>query len=72
VQVTYDKTVDATYIYFMPKGTKSALTVPVDPEAVKGMINLDFDANGEHLGIEIIGASNKFDEETFNKLVDMA
>ncbi|MFI0901078.1 DUF2283 domain-containing protein [Streptomyces sp. NPDC020983] len=59
VKVTYDKTVDAAYVYLTepPALVKSARTYPCDPVDVDGMINLDFDEQGRLFGIEVLAAS---------------
>ncbi|MFG2379195.1 DUF2283 domain-containing protein [Streptomyces sp. NPDC048504] len=61
VRVTYDPVVNAAYVYFMePQVTvPSAHTYPCDPIDVDGMINLDFDAEGRVIGIEILAADTK-------------
>ena len=48
VKVTYDKSVNAAYIYFTDPqvSVRSAHTYPCDPIDVDGMINLDFDEQG--------------------------
>jgi uncharacterized protein YuzE len=53
---SYDSDADAAYIYLdhpIPAGAAVQL-VPFEPE--HGMINLDLNADGHVLGIEIIGA----------------
>ena len=58
MKVTYDPTVDAAYIYLVPiarGGAKSTYCCP--PNEVGCMLNLDFDAEGRLIGIEVIGAS---------------
>ncbi|MGX1128005.1 uncharacterized protein YuzE [Streptomyces glaucescens] len=64
VRVTYDKTVNAAYVYFTdPKvRVKAAHTYPCDPVDVDGMINLDFDEQGCLIGIEVLAASSKLPE----------
>ena len=61
VKVTYDKTVNAAYIYFTDPqvSVRSAHTYPCDPIDVDGMINLDFDEQGRLIGIEVPAASSK-------------
>lgn len=61
VRVTYDKTVDAAYVYFTEPHVRAdaAHTYPCDPVEVDGMINLDFDKDGRIIGIEVLGASSK-------------
>ncbi|MFJ3639730.1 DUF2283 domain-containing protein [Streptomyces sp. NPDC090108] len=61
VRVTYDRTVNAAYVYLTePQAhVKSARTYPCDPVDVDGMINLDFDEQGRLIGIEVLAASSK-------------
>ncbi|MFJ7305891.1 DUF2283 domain-containing protein [Streptomyces sp. NPDC099088] len=61
VRVTYDKTVDAAYVYLTEPlaHVKSARMYPCDPVDVDGMINLDFDEQGRLIGIEVLAASSK-------------
>ncbi|MEV0981379.1 DUF2283 domain-containing protein [Streptomyces sp. NPDC049915] len=64
VRVTYDKTADAAYVYFVhPQArAQSARMYPCDPVKVDGMINLDFDEQGRLIGIEVLAASSKLPE----------
>jgi uncharacterized protein YuzE len=64
VRVTYDKSVDAAYVYFTEPQVRvqSAHTYPCDPVDVDGMINLDFDEHGRLIGIEVLAASSKLPE----------
>jgi uncharacterized protein YuzE len=59
MRVSYDVKIDAAYIQL--DGDLShggvARTVPVDPREIDGMINLDFDAAGRLVGIEVLEAS---------------
>jgi len=61
LKIKYDRSVDAAYIYLAkhiaPGGV--ARTCPCDPLEVDGEINLDFDAEGRLIGIEVLGASQK-------------
>lgn len=61
MRLEYDPTVDAAYLYIADHigegGVK--LTYPCDPTIVNGMINLDFDAEGRLVGVEILDASRK-------------
>ncbi|MET0493604.1 MAG: DUF2283 domain-containing protein [Actinoplanes sp.] len=53
---TYDSDADAAYIYFdhpIPAGD-AVQVMPFEPE--HGMFNLDLNADGHVLGLEIIGA----------------
>ena len=61
LKVTYDRTVNAAYIYFTDPQVlnKVATMYPCDPIEVDGMINLDFDESGRLLGIEVLAASSK-------------
>jgi uncharacterized protein YuzE len=59
VRVTYQKSTDAAYIYFAEKIAVGgvAKTYCCDPREVNGEINLDFDRDGQLVGIEVLGAS---------------
>ncbi|WP_433567023.1 DUF2283 domain-containing protein [Nocardia sp. CA-151230] len=62
-RVTYDPEANAAYIYLtheIPAGGV-ARTVPVDPIVVAGMVNLDLDAEGRIIGIEVLDARTKLD-----------
>jgi uncharacterized protein YuzE len=67
MKITYDKSVDAVYLYLDPelelKSGWVKKTYLCDPQAVNGMINLDFDENGKLGGIEVLDASKKLSEE---------
>ena len=64
VRVTYDKTVDAAYVYLTDRQVRarSAHMYPCDPVEVGGMINLDFDGQRRLIGIEVLAASSKLPE----------
>lgn len=64
-RVTYDPVADAAYIYLTDKISPGGVTrtVPVDPIAIGGMVNLDLDAEGVIVGIEVLGARAKLDPE---------
>ncbi|MEU4091653.1 DUF2283 domain-containing protein [Streptomyces sp. NPDC026673] len=64
MRVTYDKTVNAAYLYFTDPqvSVTSARMYPCDPVDVDGMINLDFDEHGRLIGIEVLAASSKLPE----------
>jgi uncharacterized protein YuzE len=57
--VRYDAESDAAYLQLLPEtsGAKVAQTYPCDPSEVGGIINLDFDADGRLVGIEVLDAS---------------
>lgn len=59
MRVTYDADADAAYIYLVAEIPAGGVvrTVPVDPREINGMINLDFDADGLLVGIEVLDAS---------------
>ncbi|WP_211275645.1 DUF2283 domain-containing protein, partial [Actinoplanes rectilineatus] len=59
LKVTYDEVADAAYIYLQAPGTRVARMYPCDPVDVDGMINLDFDANGRLIGLEVLDARAK-------------
>jgi uncharacterized protein YuzE len=64
--MTRDKSVDATYIYLTDStgGKSYGLMVTVDPEDIDGMINLDFDSDGDVTGIKILCARAQLSPET--------
>ncbi|MFV2177950.1 DUF2283 domain-containing protein [Actinomadura sp. LOL_016] len=63
--VTYDQQANAAYIYLVDpvQATKPDLKVAhmytCDPIKVDGMINLDFDREGQAIGIEVLDARAK-------------
>jgi uncharacterized protein YuzE len=61
MKVSYDRKVDAAYIYFKEDigAGGVAKTYPCDPTEVGGEINLDFDKEGRLVGIEVLDASKK-------------
>jgi uncharacterized protein YuzE len=63
--VTYDEVANAAYIYLRPgaEGAKVAHMYPCDPVRVDGMINLDFDAAGRLIGVEVLDARAKLAPE---------
>jgi uncharacterized protein YuzE len=65
MKLSYDKSIDAAYIQLALEIDAGgvAKTYPCDPLAVEGQINLDFDAAGRLVGIEILGASRKLPPE---------
>lgn len=60
MKIEYDREVDAAYIYIADSvGDGSvARTYACDPSEIDGQINLDFDADGRLLGIEVLDASS--------------
>ncbi|GAB3842180.1 DUF2283 domain-containing protein [Dactylosporangium cerinum] len=65
LKVTYDRSVNAAYIYLKPgaEGARVARMYPCNPIEVDGMINLDFDELGRLAGIEVLAASTKLAPE---------
>jgi uncharacterized protein YuzE len=61
MRVTFHRRTNAAYIYFTEEGASRhvAKTYACDPTQVDGMINLDFDAEGRLIGVEVLGASDK-------------
>jgi len=69
VKVTFDKSVNAVYIYTVatiPPG-RVGKTVSVDLENTSGQLNIDMDDTGKILGIEILGASNLLPDDFFRQ-----
>jgi uncharacterized protein YuzE len=65
MKITYDRSVNAAYIYFAPAIDQGRIekTYTCNPVEVGGQINLDFDVAGRLLGIEVLDASQKLPEE---------
>jgi len=65
MRIRYDSKADAAYIEIASEiglgGVAS--TYMCDPGEVQGMINLDFDADGRLLGVEIMDASKRLPPE---------
>ena len=65
-EVSYDSEDGAVYIRVPrstpPSGGEAEHTIPLDMDDIGGgMINLDFDADGKLLGIEILDAEHRLD-----------
>ena len=54
MRTSYDPEADAMFIWFGPEGVKSAETEEVAPG-----IMLDFDADGEVIGVEVLNVSKR-------------
>jgi uncharacterized protein YuzE len=69
MRLTYDASVDAAYIYISDHIGAGAVreTYPCEPGGGKGVFNLDFDASGHLLGIEVLGARSALPAEVLNK-----
>lgn len=68
MRIKYDSDANAAYIYLteIPNGGVTE-TIGCD-SAVGGMINLDFDAEGRLLGIEVLQARQKLPKALLDKL----
>jgi uncharacterized protein YuzE len=69
MKLTYDPEADATYIYVVDRIADGEVkqTYPCEPDGINGSINLDFDASGRLLGIEILGAKAVLRAEILRK-----
>ena len=69
MKIMHDRAVDAAYIYLVPTIAPGAVkrTYPCDPSEVNGEINLDFNAAGHLVGIEVLGASRKLSMDLLNE-----
>ena len=65
MRVTYDRSANAAYIYLVPTVDEGQITktYACDPIEIVGQINLDFDASGQLLGIEVLDADRLLSEE---------
>jgi uncharacterized protein YuzE len=65
MRLEYDREADAAYIQLVEEISSGGVhrTVGCDPSEVGGMINLDFDAKGRLVGIEILDASKMLSPE---------
>jgi uncharacterized protein YuzE len=54
MRTSYDPEVDAMFIWFGPEGVKS-----VETEEVAPGVMLDFDENGQVIGVEVLGVSQR-------------
>ena len=52
MKISYDKEVDAFYIYFKTENVKVARTIVIKPD-----FHLDVDENGGHIGLEVLNLS---------------
>ena len=69
MKITYDKSVNAAYIYLSDNILTGQVnkTYSCDPMEVNGMINLDFDKSGKLIGIEVMDAARKIPDELLSK-----
>lgn len=70
MKITYDKSVDAAYIYLTNGSIAVKKTYCCDPQEVNGQINLDFNSSGVLVGIEVLDASKKL-SPSFLKSADV-
>ncbi len=66
MKLTYDKEADAAYLYFKPLSAGEAAKT-IEGEGETEGINLDLDAEGRLVGIEILGASRRLPGECLRK-----
>ena len=71
MRIEYDLGADAAYIYIVDDIKKAEVnkTYLCDPNETHGMINLDFDSQGQLLGIEIMDASKKLPKEILESAI---
>lgn len=69
MQVLYDRSVDAAYLYLVSVIDKGQVkeSYSCDTKGVNGHITMDFDSLGRLLGIEILNASRFLPEELLKK-----
>lgn len=68
---TYDSEANAAYVYLqhpIAAGEAAAQVVPFDPE--HGMFNLDLNADGHILGLEIVGAREHLPPALLRAILD--
>lgn len=59
VQITFDPEVNAAYIYLAGEpttGWRHGKTVPIPVDEIGGMVNIDIDADGRLIGVEVFDA----------------
>ena len=71
MRITYDPEADAAYIQLAKTIGAGGVdfTFACDPNAVDGMIHLDFDAQGVLLGIEVLAARTTLPPEVLQEAV---
>lgn len=59
MKITYDATADAAYLQLAEEISAGSVdrTYTCDPNEVRGIVNLDLDASGRIVGIEVLTAS---------------
>ena len=73
MKVTYDRSVDAAYIYLSEDIRDGYIkkTYLCDPDEVGGMINIDFDEDGRILGMEVLDASHHLSKKMLKDAVQI-
>lgn len=69
MKIKYDRKANAADIYLVNEIVRGQVEkmYPCDYEAVGGMINLDFDADGRLLKIEVLNATKLLPQEVLDK-----
>ena len=69
MNIKYDKSVDSAYIYLSDETENIEVnkTYTCDPLKIDGEINLDFDSSGRLIGIEVLNASKKLQNDILNE-----
>ena len=71
MRVTYDEAVDAAHIYLTEiEAGGVATTVPGEPGSRAFDINLDFDAEGRLVGIEVMGARSRLPPDFLSRFAN--
>ena len=71
MRVKLDEQVDAAYIYLVEKYPIPVTTVALS-EVLPEMINLDFDADGRLIGIEVLDARRLLPAEFLDRFANLA
>jgi uncharacterized protein YuzE len=59
LRLEYDRETDAAYVYLCEEihAGGVARTISVDPQAIRGVVNLDLDDDDRVIGLEVLDAS---------------
>ena len=71
IAVSYDREVDCGYVYFREIGhgeVRRTIPVHISPEGLAGELNIDVDADGRVVGIEVMKASSIMPQGFFGRL----
>lgn len=74
LRVTFDNEANAAYVYLADEpesGWRHGKTVPLDPFAVGGMVNVDFDTDGRVIGIEVLDARSVLSDKLLAALAKL-